>query len=289
MSMRLCEKKTISLRFFQEKTFSHVDIWRKKRYNIVTMEKYEYKQEFQIKYCDVDFKDEIKPSTALALMEEVACASAEELGFGYAYVKGKGVAFMVSNVCVECLQPIALGARIVAKTWPLPPSYVVFGREYRFCNAQGETLLNASSRWCLVDMATGKLTQSKAIEGQDYSTYNTDKAIEDVKWKLPTFEEKEGALSFSMTVANSEYDHNLHVNNTRYADYCFNCFSIEELSMRKLKRFALTYVRQAHEGDVLRFYRKRAEDGSYLVQGHKRNGELVVQAQIIFDEDEKGA
>lgn len=41
-----------------------------------------------------------------------------------------------------------------------------------------------------------------------------------------------------MTVANSEYDHNMHVNNTRYADYCFNCFSVAELKEKKLKGFA---------------------------------------------------
>ena len=46
------------------------------------MEKYQHNQTFKIKYCDVDFKDELKPSVALALMEEVACSSADELGFG---------------------------------------------------------------------------------------------------------------------------------------------------------------------------------------------------------------
>ena len=51
------------------------------------MEKYEHIKKFQIKYCDVDFKDELKVSTALAYMEEVACSSADDLGFGYAYVK----------------------------------------------------------------------------------------------------------------------------------------------------------------------------------------------------------
>ncbi|MBQ8684670.1 MAG: hypothetical protein IJ514_00680 [Clostridia bacterium] len=248
------------------------------------MKAYEHIQKFQVKYCDVDFKDELKPSVALSLMEEVACSSADELGFGYAYVKPKGYAFMVTNVCCSFLRPIGIGELITVKTWPLPPSYVVFGREYKFLSQAGEALINASSRWCLVDMKTGRLLQSKVIENQDYSTYNTAKALEEVRWKIPAFKPEEGSLRFTITIANSEYDHNMHVNNTRYADYCFNCFTVAELAERKLKRFSISYVKQCKENDTLRFYLKKAEDGSYLAHGFNEKDEIVVQSQIAFDE-----
>ena len=247
------------------------------------MKPYEHIKEFTIKYCDADFKDEMKLSVALALMEEVACSSADELGFGYAYVKPRGYAFMVTNICMELIQPISLGETVLLKTWPLPPSHVIFGREYQ-CELQGKTAINASSRWCLVDMKDGKLLSSKVIEGQDYSTYNTKRVFEEVKWKIPTFPLEEGELRYSMAVANSEYDHNMHVNNTRYADYCLNCFTIAELAGWKVKKFSIYYVKQCKEGDVLNFYRKRVEDGGYLVRGTNGAGETVVQAQIYFEE-----
>ena len=246
------------------------------------MKPYEHIKEFQIKYCDADFKDEMKTSVALSLMEEVACSSADELGFGYAFVKPKGYAFMVTNICMEFYRPVLLGDTVTLKTWPTPPSYVVFGREYQMLSKSGELLVNASSRWCLVDIKTGKLLQSKVIDNQDYSTYNTSKALENVKWKIPAFQTEDAELKFTLTIANSEYDHNMHVNNTRYADYCFNCFSIEELKNRKLKKFSISYVKQCHEGDVLKFYRKIEEDGSYLVHGFNEAGEIVVQSQIVF-------
>ena len=247
------------------------------------MELYEHKKEFTIKYCDSDFKDEMKLSVALALMEEVACSSADELGFGYAFVKPRGYAFMVTNVCMEFLQPITLGETVQVKTWPLPPTRVTFGREYQFLS-KDVVAINASSRWCLVDMKEGKLLPSKAIDNQDYSTYNTTKLFENVVWKIPSFTPSEGEIRYEMTVANSEYDHNMHVNNTRYADYCLNCFTIAELSEKKLKKFSITYAKQCKEGDVLRFYRKALEDGGYLVQGFNGQDETVVQAAITFVE-----
>ncbi len=248
------------------------------------MKAYEHEREFFIKYCDVDFKDECKVSTALSYMEEVACSSADELGFGYAYIKPKGYAFMVSNVHCEFYTSIPLGECVRVKTWPTPPTHVVFGREYQFLSKTGELFANASSRWCLIDMTTGKLVQSKMLDNQDYSTYNTAKLFESVQWKIPVFQKEEGELKFVMTVANSEYDHNMHVNNTRYADYCFNCFSIAELKEKRLKAFTISYVRQCKEGEILSFYRKAEGDGLYLTQGFNQKGEVVAQARIDFEE-----
>lgn len=243
---------------------------------------YEHVQTFQVKYCEVDFKDELKPSTLLSYMEEVACSSADELGFGYQYVKPKGYAFMVTNIYLECLRPVRLGELVKVKTWPTPPSYVVFGREYQFLTTDDELLVRAASRWCLIDVATGKLLQSKAIDNQDYSTYNTAKAVENVPWKIPAFSKEEGELRFSLTIANSEYDHNMHVNNTRYADYCMNCFSVEELKDKKLARFSISYIKQCREGETLRFYRKELENGEYLTQGFNEKDERVVLASFLF-------
>lgn len=247
------------------------------------MKPYEYIEEFKIKYCDVDFKDEMKVSTALSLMEEVACGSADELGFGYEHVKPKGYAFIVSNIYLECKSSIPLGTTVRVKTWPKVPSRVVFGREYQLEDEQGNSLIDATSRWCLIDLQEGKILQSKLIDNQDFSTYNTRELFENVKWKIPEFSVEEGELRFILHVANSEYDHNMHVNNTRYADYCFNCFSVQELSKTKLKSFMISYVKQCREGKTLLFYRKKAEDGKYLVQGMNEGNEIVVQAAIELE------
>ncbi len=245
---------------------------------------YEHSKNFQIKYCEANFQDQLKPSVALSYMEEVASSSADELGFGYNYVKPLGYAFFLTNIVCRFLRPIKIGEIVTVKTWPTPPSHVIFGREYQFVSQKGETLLNASSRWCLIEMETGKILPSKMIRGQDYSTYNTSKTMEDVSRKIPLFEVEEGEERFSMVVANSEYDHNMHVNNTRYADYIFNCFSVAELTTKRLTELCISYVKQCKEGDALRFYRKRIEDNSYQVIGKNQRNETVVSARISFVE-----
>ena len=62
------------------------------------MELYEHINQFKIKFCDVDFKDEIKLSALLSYLEEVSCSSADELGFGYEYIKGRNSAFFCDEL-----------------------------------------------------------------------------------------------------------------------------------------------------------------------------------------------
>lgn len=248
------------------------------------MEMYEHIQEFTVKYCEADFKDELKVSTLLSYLEEVACSSADELGFGYQFVKPRGYAFMVTGLSCAFEKPVVLGEKVVVKTWPTPPTHVIFGREYQLLSQTGEVKVNASSRWCLIDMKDGKLLTSKVIDNQDYSTYNTTKLFNNVRWKAVPFKKENGELRFSLTIANSEYDHNMHVNNTRYADYCFNCFTVKELSEKALNRFTISYVKQCKEGEKIDFYRQDLGAGNYLVQGFNQADEMVTQAQIYFKE-----
>ena len=243
---------------------------------------YEHKQEFILKNREVDFKDEMKVSAGLSFMEEVAGSSADELGFGYKFTKSKNCAFFVSAIRCEFLTPVYYCDAVKVVTWPLPPSHVVFEREYRFYDKNGAVAVNASSRWCLVDTNTGKILPSKTIEGQDYSTYNTARVFENVDFKVPAFALHEGEQKYAVTIANSEYDHNLHVNNTRYADYCMNCFSVDELKKNRVKDFTIAYVKQCKEGDTLRFYRKETEKDAFLVQGVNGADEVVVRASITF-------
>lgn len=259
-----------------------VDFLGGKVYNKIAMEKYQHIQPFHVRFCDVDFQNVLKLSTTLAFFEEAACYSADELGYGYEYVKAKGLAFVLTNLCCEFLRPVRLFDKDVkVRTWPLPPTFATFGREYLLCVGE-EIAARASSRWCLYDLKNGKIEPAKSITEQDYSTYNTDRVFERTNWKVPAFSLEEGELSYVMRVGNSDCDHNIHVNNTKYADYCFNVFTMEELAKRRLRYFSIAYAKQCKEGETLRFYKKYAGEGKYYVQGVNENEEIVVRAEMDF-------
>ena len=247
------------------------------------MAHYRCEESYKTDFCDVDFKDELKISALLSRFESIASKSADELEFGYKYLKEHGYAFFLAEIRCVLSRAVPLYETLLLRTWPTPPSYVVFGREYEGYAESGEKILSATSRWCAVDFSTGKLLTPKAFPEQDYRNaeiYDPAKSGAP-QTKTAKLSAGEGEKKFSIKIANSEYDHNMHVNNTHYADYCLNCFSVAELADKYVSSFSIAYVKQCKEGETLSFYRKDEADFS-VIGGFNEEGENVVRAEFSF-------
>lgn len=247
------------------------------------MEKYSHKREFFLKYSDVDYKDELTACALLSFAQEVACSSADELGFGYEDLKPHNFGFLVVNTYCELLRPIRLGEAITVETWPLPPRHVIFERDYTVRDREGKPCANLASRWCLVDLQLMKLLTADHLEGHAACPYRNEKSVEVASWKIPPIGE-EGRKVYSVTVRPSLCDHYLHANNARYADLFFDCFTMEELTSRRVKAFQISYARQVKEGTELTFYRKDCAGGVVLLEARDSQG-ITTQFKIVFEEN----
>lgn len=221
---------------------------------------YAHIQEYKLRYSDCDFADKLKPSALLSLTQESACMSADELGFGYADLMPKNLAFIIVNTFCKFYKFISLGDILQIETWPLPPRRYFMERHYK-ATVKGEVVAAVASRWCLVDFSTFALRLPDILgEAHEKCPYRDEKCIE-TDWKVPKV--KNGCKVFERRVVTSECDHYFHANNTRYADYFFDCFSEEEL-LRPVDAFHISYVKQAKAGSLLEFFREDTEEGSIL-------------------------
>ena len=215
---------------------------------------------YYLPYSYFDFKDELKPSSLLDLAQEAATASADELGFGYADLKPKGYGFIIVNSYCEFRRPVMLGERITMQTWPLPPRRVFFERHYRALVGD-EEVAAVASRWCLVDLQSFSLLLPEAMgEAHTRCPYRAEKVVQPPAWKIPHV--KDGKEIYRMRVGVSHCDHYLHANNAKYADFFFDCFTMDELRARKIRAFQITYGKQAKPGCELVLVREDTEDGA---------------------------
>ena len=58
---------------------------------------YCHSHDYAFRYSDADFRDIVRPASFLAVMQESACHSADELGFGYNDLQPKNIGFILSN------------------------------------------------------------------------------------------------------------------------------------------------------------------------------------------------
>ncbi len=239
---------------------------------------------YGLKYSDFDFKDELKLSALLETVQESACASADELGFGYDDLRPQGLGFIVVDTHCEFCGPVYLGDKLTVETWPLPPRHVIFERDYRVTSERGE-VARLASRWCLVDLKTFSLLLPERLkEAHTRCPYRNEKALEVTRWKIPRIQN--GKQVHTRTVGNSDCDHYLHANNAKYADFFLDCFSMEELGVLRISAFHITYSRQAKEGETLTFLREDMEDGA-AIEALDESGALCTQMRLWYERRDK--
>ena len=240
---------------------------------------YRHIKSYQLRYTDVDAFDNLKLSSLLSFLEESACLSADELGFGYDAVAPKHFGFIVVNWYIKLYKSIKLGDELTVHTWPLKPRRLIFLRDYElYCGK--EKVGVCSARWCMID--TDKYTPapiSAFFSEHFFDDYNTERSIDFNEWKIPVI--TSGDTVYTKAVGFSDYDHYFHVNNTKYADFMFDVFSVDELRGKSLNSVQITYVKQCKEGEQIIFSKEKRGD-SYLVEG-KVGDEIRVQMKVEFN------
>lgn len=236
-------------------------------------------KKYEVKFTDVDPFDNLKPSSLLSFMEESACLSAEELGFGYKAISQKNLGFVVVNYYIELKRPIKLGEELEIHTWPLRPRHLIFFRDFELY-IHGEKVGLGTTRWCMIDIQSFTMVPASVFFKQgDFDSYNEERSIEFNSWKIPP---AAGKLVYSKKISLSDYDHYFHVNNTKYADYLIDSFSLEELRNKFISKLQITFVKQCKIGEVIDLFKEQTGN-TFLVEG-KVDDELRVQFKVILSE-----
>lgn len=236
------------------------------------------KKDYALRYTDVDFNDSIKLSSLLSVMEESACLSADELGFGYSVLQPKNIGFILVNWKIKLDRPIRLGEVLTIHTWPIKPKKLIVFRDFELF-VGNQKVGCGTSRWCLVNLADFSMLSTDNVFTPQM-TYNDFRSIEFSNWKIPPVDSDTPV--YSKWASYSDYDHYNHVNNTKYADLLFDAFSVEELKGKYFSDVQVTYVKQCKCGERLDFYRNDLEDCS-IVEG-RVDGEVRVQMRVTLND-----
>lgn len=239
-----------------------------------------HKKDYQLRYTDVDAYDNLKLSSLLSFLEESACRSADELGFGYDDLVPNHLGFIVVNWYVKLYKRIKLGDILTIHTWPLKPKMLTCLRDYElYCGE--EKVGVCSSRWCMIDADRFvPVPVTVFFSADSLENYTKERSIEFNDWKIPAI--SAGEVVYSKEVMFSDYDHYFHVNNTKYADFMLDVFSVEELRGKSVSSAQITYVKQCKEGERIDFSKEKIDE-FYFVEG-RVGGELRVQMRIKFDD-----
>lgn len=236
-----------------------------------------YTEKYNVRWHDTDANREVHPSGVLMFMQETANRQFEAAGRPLDAIRDEGgVGFILSRIAIETATSIHAYENIEVETFTCKGKGFTFPRGFEI-KRNGVTVARAMSQWALVRVADRSLvrTDDFPLSFGDEAELAMEMPLRfriprDVVW------EQVG----SRTIAFSDIDYNMHMNNTKYPDML--CDFLPDPAHTRVVGVSLSYCKEAAFGDTLAVERADAGDGVYYIR--TRKGEDVCLEAMIKTE-----
>ena len=240
-----------------------------------------YVQNFEITDIAADCFGRLKPSMILFFAQEIAGKHCVELSVDYDTLEKKRLFWAVTRHKVQITRMPVRGETIRIETWPMPTTRVAYPRSMVAYDAQDNELFRAISIWVLMDLDK----RSMILPGK--SGISVEGTLRGNELTVP------GGLAAKpldhhaeRTVCFTDLDRNGHMNNTRYLDWISDLLPSMFHKERTVKEFTVCYLSEAMEGQNLTLNWDFPEDGSLLVDAHRKEEdrqERIFAAKILYE------
>lgn len=240
-----------------------------------------------IDFPTVDFQRDctgrVKASALCDFLQSAATVHADRLGVGMLDLQKRGITWMLAKMDIVFAVEPAPRDVLTVETWPAGTrAGIVCVRNYRIRSPRGEVLLEATSDWVCVDMATRKLARLTP----DILAITDDEPEQFSFPPLPKLAKDAftPAGECDIPVRRADMDINRHVNNVHYIEWLFEPMS-DDAYARRIRRLAISYHAEAVAGEVVRSEVGEAglADGAIMTSHTlQRGGTLLTKAICLW-------
>ena len=162
-----------------------------------------------------DLNDRLTAKSILNIFQDVASIHAEDIGVGYKAMLDKNLYWVLSRIKFDIVKMPNINQTVLVETWPHEKGRIDFDRDMKILSEDGEPLVIATSKWCVID------TIQRTLQRTDNVNYNGEINPEmnySERFGKIVLPENSFIQKFIYTVKFSDLDHNKHMNNTNYAN-----------------------------------------------------------------------
>ncbi len=232
--------------------------------------KTKFSDNYRLKIVDYTCYDQFSPYGVLDVLQDIAGKHSTTFGMAYGDLIVKNQIWVLVRIKYKVLKQIPLFAKLKVVTWPKNKGLVDFDRETQILDENGDIVVNAISKWVIVDVNTRKIIPAKHIEfkGQCLDETNFNEPFT----KLPDFEIN-NCQKYTTKVQFCDIDHNGHANNAKYTNYILNAIKLKEDEI--IDKFQIEFVHECYLDDVLNLYYYK-EDNIYHIKALKNTDTVFI-------------
>lgn len=229
-----------------------------------------FSADYTIPCYDTDLHQRLKPAAFLNMAQEAANVHAEYLGVGYDSLGTTGQAWVMSRMRVVFEQMPVWRQRVNLKSWHKGAAGFMFLRDFLLVDAEGDSLVKATTSWLVVDMATRRLARRGAFAefAADESKCIPESVIEEPAAKVVLPEGARLVATTTHRTSFSDLDMNHHVNNVMYVVWAMDAVGLEVTEPRPLRELEINFNNEVRPEDTvcLDVYRL-PESHTFFVEG----------------------
>ena len=206
------------------------------------------------------------PHVLAHLCQDIASDHADALGFGFERLQERGRIWAMVQFRLEITRQPRYGMQLALETWPSSISRLRASREFRMTDAEGNTLLLASSDWMVLDAQSRKPQDIGSLGMAPH--LRPQRLLGD---KLPRHKPGGSGRELArIRIPLSALDANGHVNNTEYLRFSYDALYAHGYR-ENMRGLSMTFHSEAFLDDALSL-QYTWEDGQHCVVGYRGAG-----------------
>ncbi len=237
-----------------------------------------HRQELSTKSYFVDRFSELSTSYLFWVIQEIAWEHAEMLGVGFENLKNEQQFWVLSRLLVKIEKRPRWGEQFSVETWPTGSDGFLAHRDIRFIDADGNTIIRASTSWLILDLKTKRILRFDSF--RDFP-FHDERVFEEFAGKVAPPKSKD-ILTFSPVLFN-EIDVNQHFNSGRYLERIIDSYDFTFHKNNRLKELEVNFVKEGVESDSLAIKRQEIEKNTHLCSVvREHDGADLIRARLVW-------
>lgn len=230
--------------------------------------------EFSVASYESDLNGRMSLFSLFNRFQELAGIHAEKLRVGYDALRESDLGWILSRIKLNILSMPGWGEDVQLYTWPKRIDRLFALRDFSLQDANGQSLVLATSAWLLIDVKTNR---PKRIETLPINLQfpGAPDAVPETPDKIQMPDNMSAV--FEKPVWLSDIDTNQHVNNAQYAKWIGDCFPAEQFKSRRISSLQINFLEETLPGDTVELLKSPAENTSeeYFICGRSMNKNSV--------------
>jgi acyl-ACP thioesterase len=241
-------------------------------------------KKFSVGFFDCDTFANLRVSRLCEFFQETSLAYLKSQGVDYlSMIKKDNFTILISRMKFRISHLPLWGEDIFISSWlkGFEPEKVAWG-DFDVRDAQGNSIIQATSSWLLIDLKDGKAMPF----GDGPYRFETHPELSVLPQSIDLLE-PEGMPEAVLVkeIKYSDIDLNKHVNNSRYADWILDAIGMDILKERKIRSIQLNYMQQVEYDTKVALMRFPESRHHVVIFGVNENHpeQIHFQARVGFE------